>query len=114
MIYTITEDKAQLSIFFFYYFHAFLGAIWPTLVHYREDSLTHSLLLITVFLHILSYCHREPRNKVWFLSPAKRQVGFHAKSFQNGCFHWKKTILVTFWWGLDQTQISLDGLIYFC
>ena len=55
MIYTITEDKAQLSIFFFfYYFHAFLGAIWPTLVHYREDSLTHSLLLITVFLHILS------------------------------------------------------------
>ena len=53
MTYTITEDKAQVSIFF-YYFHAFLAAIWPTLVHYREDSLTHSLLLITAFLHILS------------------------------------------------------------
>ena len=57
------------------FFNFYLAVPRPTLGHYREDSLTHPML-ITAFLHFRPEGHLEPRSEVGSLSPAERLVGF--------------------------------------
>ena len=82
--YNQPKTKIPRSIFL----NCYLVAPRPTLRHYWGGSLTH-LILVSAFLHIRPEDHREPRNEVGSLSPAKRLVGFDAKTFRFWLQHLK-------------------------
>ena len=63
------------------FLNCFLGASRPTLDHSQGDSLT-SPMLITAFELFRPEGHREPRNEVESLSPAKRLLGFEPETFR--------------------------------
>ena len=63
------------------FFYCYLAAPWPTLGHYREDSLAHSMLITALFT-FRPEGHREPRNKVGSLRMAEPLVGFEQGTFQ--------------------------------
>ena len=72
-----------LTAWFFFFFNCYLAAPWPTLGHYRGDSLTHPMLITAgFFLHFRPEGHREPHNEVGSLSPAKHLVGFELRTFR--------------------------------
>ena len=53
----------------------------PTLGHSQADSLTNPML-ITAFVQVRPEGHREPRNEVGCLCPAKRRVCFEPGAFR--------------------------------
>ena len=63
------------------FFNCYLAVPQPTLDHSQGDSLTNPML-ITAFVHIRPEGHREPRNEVGSLSPAKRLAGFEPGTFR--------------------------------
>ena len=63
------------------FFNCYLVAPQPTLGHYREDSLTHPML-ITVFYWFQPKGHWEPYNKVGSLSLPKGLVRFEPRIFR--------------------------------
>ena len=62
------------------FFNCYLAAARPILGHSQGDSLTNPML-ITAFYLCQPEDHREPRNKVGSLSPAKRLAGFEPGTF---------------------------------
>ena len=71
-----------IHTYFFFFFNCYLAAPQPTLGHSRGDSLTNPILITAFFVHIRPKGHREPRNEVRSLSPAKRLVGFELGTFR--------------------------------
>ena len=63
-----------------FFFNCYLAALRPTLGHSQGDSVTNPML-ITAFVHIGPKSHREPRNEVGSLSPAKCLAGFETGTF---------------------------------
>ena len=58
-----------------FFLNCFLAASRPTLDHSQGESLTNPIL-ITAFELFRPEGHREPRNEVESVIPAKRLVGF--------------------------------------
>ena len=69
---TSPQNKNGMPLFFF---NSYLAVPWPTLGHFRGDSLLNPML-ITAFLLIRPEGHWEPCNEVGSLSPAEHLVGF--------------------------------------
>ena len=65
------------------FLNCYLASPWPTLGHYRGGSLTGPML-ITCVIHIRPEGHREPRNEIRSLSPAKCLVEFEPGTFRFG------------------------------
>ena len=58
----------------------YLAAPRPILGHYRDNGLTHPIL-ITSFLPVRPEGHRDPLNEVGFLGPGERLVTFEPGAF---------------------------------
>ena len=76
----VNIKKEQWSIIF-HFFNCNLVVPRPTLNHYRGDSLTAIITLITAFLQF-QLGHREPRNEVGSLSLAEYLMGFELGTFR--------------------------------
>ena len=63
--------QENFFIFFFIFLQLYLAAPRPTLSHYREDCLTHPMLILALF-KFHPEGHWNPRNDVGFRSPAER------------------------------------------
>ena len=63
------------------FFNCYLPAPWPTSGHSQGGSLTNPMLITTLYL-FRPEGHRDLRNEVGSLSPAKRLVGYELGNFR--------------------------------